>query len=43
MEITSEDPTTNEPTSVGEENHIPNVCQENVTSMVRENHITRTL
>jgi hypothetical protein len=42
LEIPSEDPMTNQATSMREENHIPKLNQENATSMIRENHVIRT-
>jgi myosin heavy subunit len=42
LKIPSEDPMTNQATSMREENHIPKLNQENATSMIRENHVIRT-
>lgn len=42
MKIAHEGPTTNQVSSVCLENRIPEINQENITSMIRENHISRT-
>jgi hypothetical protein len=42
LEIPSEDPATNQATSVRKENHILKLNKENATSMIRENHVIRT-